>query len=289
MPLITNTLAVAGDTITATELNDKNDAVVSVFTDGVDADNVRHEGLDLPQFVRGTGGMAGIILVKAAQQSTGTSIGSGTAYAQSGDVNFREIAHDSGTEISFGAGGVALEDGDILRLYFGVFVDDLETTVRYPVSAYRENPCWLIYPQWDITSNSLTHYDEPPKQTSFTTVFTDGVAPLDAVGGETEYDSGDSGTDATIVIDHLAYQHDGASLIDVHPKSTSRFRGYSYINNTGSSITIYGLRLVIDGLFYPWYTSGEPKNRFVHVETDSGTDSITISKAYIIALVQRIS
>lgn len=290
MSLLVNTLVAPGDAITAAALNTKNDNIATVLTDGVDDRNVRHEGLDLPQFARSQGGQSGIITVRAEQQTNGCSIGAGTAYPMHATVNFLEISHNSGTRLSFGAGGVDLEPGDIIRCYFGVFVDEITATPRWPTSAYRQNPCWLVYMQWDTTSNALANWDAPPKQTDFTTVFTDGPAPLDAVGGETEYDGGNSGTHATIPIEHLVYASPtaGPVYVETSPDSTSRFRSYYYKNTTGSTITVYGLRLVVDGLYYPWYTAGEPKNRFCRVEADTDVgDEIMISTAYVQAIIQR--
>lgn len=291
MSLLVNTLVAPGDAITAAALNTKNDNIATVLTDGVDDRNVRHEGLDLPQFVRSQGGQSGIITVRVESQTNDCAFGNGTYYPMHATVNFLEIAHDSGTRLSFGAGGVDLEIGDVIRCYFGVMVDLITATAQWPTSTYRQNPCWLIYMQWDITSSALTHWEAPPKQTDFDVTFTDGPAPLDAVGGKTEYSGANTGTHATIPIEHITYSSPASGdtiYITTTPESSSRYRAYYYKNTTGATIKVYGLRLVIDGLYFPWYTAGEPTNRFCRVEADTDVgDKIMISTAYINAIVQR--
>lgn len=291
MPLVVNTPVEVGTSINAVALDLKNTVIETCLNSGVDDRNVRHEGLDLPQFVRSQGGQSGIVTVRAEQQTNGCAFGNGTYYPMHATVNFLEIAHDSGTRLSFGAGGVDMEVGDIIRCYFGVMVDLITATAQWPTSTYRQNPCWIVYMQWDITSNALTNWEAPPKQTDFDVTFTDGPGVLDAVGGKTEYSTSNTGTHATIPIEHIAYSSPAAGdeiYQNTTPESSSRYRAYYYKNVTQSTITVYGLRLVIDGLYFPWYTAGEPSNRFCRVEADTDVgDEIMISTAYIQAIVQR--
>lgn len=281
MSIVDNASAVKGDVVTIAYLNDKFDDIVIVTTSQIDDDNVRSEGIDRTTLKQnGLSTNAGIILVDASSQSNGVGPGSGTVYANTANHGQKaELSHGSGTRITWAA-GQALQNTDLLRVYWHVYIDEFNAEAR--VEPYRQHPCWLVWLQWDVTSNALANWTEVPNQAAFNTFYADGPAPLDAYGSPI------SSTSGTMTIPHgIQYLH-GPTVYDMtHPNSTFH-RGYFYQNNTGSTITIYGLRLVIDGLYFPWCTGTVSTNRFIHVYSDTVvTDDIKIAGCYMVSLVMR--
>lgn len=281
MSSVVNDSFTRGEVVNETDLNEKFTDVTTVTTAAMDAANVRNEALDRFQLTHNTAAAtADIILVRAESQSNGASHTAGTVYPATATRTNTELAHGAGSRITFGAGGQVLETNDVLRVYWHIWADDFAVTTT-PLAS-RSNACWLIWLQWDITSNALANWTEVPGQSAFMTNYgADGSALARVVGGEV------ISTAATMVVPHMARYHTGggaSAYLDIN--DWTAYRHYNY-KNTGGAVTIYGLRLIIDGLFYPWYTAGTPTNRFVHQEVDIYQDEIEIGPVYMIAIVQR--
>lgn len=283
MSSVVNDSFEAGELVIPADLNEKFTDVSTVTAAAMDGANLRNEALDRFQITHNTAAAtADIILVRAESQSNGASHTAGTVYPATETRTDTELAHDSGSRISFGVGGQVLETNDVLRVYWHLWVDNF--TVSETPLATRSNACWLVWLQWDITSNALANWVSVPGQASFTTDYGADGSPLTrVVGGPV------SSTAATMVIPHMARYSTGGGASDyLDINDWTAYRHYNYVN-TGGNITVYGLRLMIDGLFYPWYTAAEPTNRFVHQEDDPffQSDDIEVGPIYMIALVQR--
>ena len=283
MSIVDNLSAVRGTQIDQSYLNDKFDDINDVTTSLIDDDNVRSEGIDRTSLhLNGASTFSGIVLVDAKDQSNAVILGAGTAYTNTANHGQKaEINHGSGTRITWVAGRT-LEDSDLLRVYWHVHVDDIGYTVSNTL--YRQQPCWLVWLEWDITSNSLANWVPVTGQGGFNTLYGDGTGGLDAYGSPI------STTSATMTIPHYTRYYDNAgNVLDMGHENSSYHRAYFYQNNTGNTITIYGLRIVIDGLYFPWRTGTVTTNRFIHVYSDTITpgDTLTIGPAYMVAIVQR--
>ena len=305
MSRVTNTAFEIGTAPGVTLLNEKFSDIVTLTTGAVDDANVAEEGLDIEQLKYDRRGLSDAMrLVYLAKQATNVLPGAGTVYANTATRTVTEIAHGSGTRLSTGAAGKVLKDGDILEVHFSVLIDDVTTIDNFQAglaAAYRNSPCWLVWLQWDQTSNALANWVSPPKQGDFNTNYgAEFSAPYTIRGSTVAVVGGTGGTAATMPLQHLSYFYDGAvvdntqnppsATYNTPPKGMQQMRSYFYKNETGSDITLYGFRLVIDGLYYPWRTAGNTNNRFVHIETDPagalGQD-ITLSECYIAVKMQR--
>lgn len=283
MGTVDNKSFVRGEVITAVKLNGKMTDIQTETSGNLDSENLRNESLDRFNIKHNTVAVnAGIILKDARSKGNGASHTAGTVYPATQNRTNTELAHDAGTRISFGLAGKTLEDGDVLRVMWHVWED--QQNITKTSAADRQNSCWLIWLQWDITSNALVNFTEVPGQTDFMTDYgADGSALTRVRGGPV------SNTAATMVLPHMTRYNDSLpnSAYVAHPDLTA-YRVYEYVHS-GNAITLFGLRLIIDGLFYPWHTAGTPINRFVHQEPDPyfQSDDIEIGPAYMISVIQR--
>lgn len=283
MSTVVNDSFERGEVVTDAGLSAKFTDIASATSD-IDAANVRNESFDRFNLDHNAAASnAEIILKDARSQSNAASHTAGTVYPASETRTNRELAHASGTRITFGAAGKVIDDGDVLRVYWHVWADEYTKTTT--ASADRQNSCWLVWLQWDVTSNALANFTEVPGQSAFNTDYgADGSALARVVGGPV------SETAATMVLPHMTRYTDSVpSSAYVPYRDLTAFRVYEWVNDTGAPVTIYGLRIVMDGLFYPWYTAGTPINRFVHQEADPyfQSDDVEIGPAYMISVIQR--
>lgn len=258
------------DLITAAKLNSDNSDYSTLINNG----NVRVEGVDLVNMATVTTGEAGLILVDSRSQGNS---GATQAYSSTATPSRVELAHGAGTRLTYGAGGRTLIEGDVLRAYWNVVATDF--TLALEDAPYRY-AAWVIYLEWDITSNALANFVAVPGQGDFDSVYTDTV---NTTG------SSISLTRASMLIPHglRYYEPVGLANADIDHDHISMMRMYAY-QHTGATVTIFGMRLVIRGLCYPWYTAANPVNRIVQ-RTSGGRDqeSITIGAAQLIALIMR--
>lgn len=282
MSSVVNDSFIAGEIVSETDLNEKFTDVTTVTAAAMDGSNVRSEGLDRFQLVHnGASTTADIILIRAEQQANGVSHTAGTTYNATATRTNTELAGGSGSRIAF-VPSQTIEAGDVLRVYWHVWTDS--QTISNQPAAYRSHPCWLVWLQWDITSAALVNWTEVPNQHPFTTDYgAYGATGMDIVGDPIDE------TAATMVIPHMTrYDNGGGTTYISYPDWTG-FRHYNYVH-AGNSVTLHGLRLIIDGLFYPWSdASVGGANSFIHLEADglSATDSIEIGPVYMIAVLQR--
>lgn len=308
---VQNASFVPGTASTAALLNEKFTDIVTLTTGAIDDANVAEEGLDIEQFKYSQIATSGAIRLRYLdKQSTDVLPGSGTAYPNTATRTVTEIAHGSGTRLVTGATGTTLEDGDVLEVHFSTLIDGVTAIENFAAGlneVFRLFPCWLVWLQWDITSNALANWTEPPKQGNFNTDYGAESSGAYTIRGSTvAVVSGTGGTSATMPLQHISIFRGDSAFSNTRaqpgskpggddnyhlpPTGQQSMRSYFFKNETGSTITIYGFRLVIDGLYYPWRTAANLNNRLVHLETDPAGalgQNITLSECYIAAKIQR--
>lgn len=242
----------------------------------VNADNVRAEGVDYSTVEREVlTGEAGVILVDARVQHNGGA--TTQAYSSTATPSKAEISHGSGTRLTYGVSGQVIQEGDILRAYWQLVCTDFEISLQ---NSPRHRACWIVWLEWDITSNALGNWVAVPNQGDFLTPYTDVINTRG---------SAVAATPATMVIPHGLRYYDPVLTDnrDLAHDHFSAMRMYAY-RHTGADIRIYGLRMVIAGLCYPWYTAGTPTNRIVREESLGRTqESVTIGAAQLGTVLMR--
>jgi hypothetical protein len=255
-----------GDLADASRLN----ADFSAFaqTGAVDGSNLRDAALDLPQFANN------IIILNAAQVEVGTGAAGWQHNAPrtapssvAAPATKTPLVNGAGNPTPLGPFAWTLNAGDVLRVYW-----DLSVRPRYTGTPWTSGDgeiqieksgggnhtinmgahCWLVSLQWDVTSGSLTNFVEVSGQTSYTS----------AVGGRTGGKLSDSPASvpvpawklSTTNIDNGAWG--GSSTeIDEGPGWTSACGAWYYL--PPAPITVYGIRLVIHGIYHPAQTATE--------------------------------
>lgn len=258
------------DQITAANLNAANADYSTLINEA----NVRAEGVDLVNMATVSTGESGLILVDARSQG---NAGATQAYTSTATPSRVELSHGAGTRVTYGAGGRTLLADDVLRAYWQVVATDFSVALENLPYRYA---AWVVYLEWDITSNALANWTAVPGQGNFDSVYTDTA---NTTGSNINV------TRATMVIPHglRYYEPIGAGNLDIEHEHIPMMRMYAY-QHTGGTVTLYGLRLVIRGLCFPWYTAGNPANRIVQ-RTSGGRDqeSVTIGAAQLVALIMR--
>jgi len=276
-----------GDTLTAAALNEKFTDVATATTGSLDADNFAPESIDYPHFdLNGSSGKSDVVLRGWALGDNGVGRSGGTDYESLEDDNPpEEVDHGSGTRASFGSAGQQLSPGDVLRVHWSLFVEDytIYTAGLFTgVLGDTPQPAWLCWLQWDITSNALANWTEVPNQTDFASAFGAG-----AEGGNTD------DAQATLVIPHGHITNTVPATAYTHkqrPDSTHH-RAWTYERPANAAtVTIYGVRMVIAGLYHPSYqTRTGSKNSFERDVASPGWsgEAIRIANARLGALVMR--
>lgn len=265
-----NKSPIRGTTITTDDLNEKFSDITEVTSGHLNQDNFRNESVDQPHlvFTDSTSGAQDYILKGYGTMSNecwqapwnkGTGIlASGEIksenYTHSAASNVRALSHTNpgpafapttspASTLDLSSSPLSFAYGDTLRVYWELEVltrqSSIDTTadVPYPYSTIDFPAFWLVWLQWDIGSG----WTEVPNQASFTS--------------DPTYVKDSNSSHGTMVIPHeWAVNKElfdgnaplaGMALdaLDVGHRSAW------YYKNPGSTVTVSGLRLVIDGLF----------------------------------------
>jgi hypothetical protein len=161
------------------------------------------------------------------------------------------------------SGGLSVAAGDILRVYWNLSVSS-EWSVSDPLdpdgvggaagSPYQDDPlavgryetsdwCWVIHLEWDITSSSLSNWDAVPGQADF-----QSTSPIAAGSGAL------SQMEAASVVEAFSFFRNGTG-IEVLPRGWRPATG-GYFREFNSPVTIYGLRLVVSGVYKAYKAAG---------------------------------
>jgi hypothetical protein len=264
MSRINNAVIEAGDSLSASDLNSRFTAFSQ--NNALNATNTRDAAFDLPQM-----------------QSTGF-MGKHFAHADIGKSDFHHAAPvvvasytgatyptphvvedgtGTATVLSLGASGWALEaNKDIMRVYWDLSVRATYSgtpwtgggalgsfSIAGGTTVATSASCWVMWLEWDITSNALATWAPVTGQQSFNANFTGALygAALSQVG-------------ATSVIPVWIQHVDGATDGVIGGGSLVNrelyWRGISgtYYALPGGNVTVYGLRLVVAGIAHPYHS-----------------------------------
>ena len=249
----------------------------------LNAYNTRDQAFDLPHI------NAPIILNQKSVALANTSILHGPLNISTAPVTTNSaapittaVANRAGTQtpLDLSSAPWSMVDGDVLRVWWNLSVNPYYTgtpwAVALPAAAlgqisvpligggntlgYDSLYCWVIYLQWDITSAGLLNWTAVPGQTAFNSAIDTHVGGTVAdmpassvVSAWTVYEPGNADEGEIPV----------GGAVGVEQKWFSNYGMWAY-PATGA-VTIYGLRLVITGVFHPWHrTTGSNENSLVY-------------------------
>lgn len=259
-----------GDPASAAQLN----AAYSDFSQlgAVDQLNTRDSAFDLAHFQAPATGNGPVVI-----RSDSANVGTGDIYHSASPVAPASIAAPptktvvSGV-LSYGANGQVLADGQVLRVYFNLAVrpkytntpwDSVGALGKYdvPVRPTTGPPpnifisdnahFWLVQLEWDITSSALINWVPVDGAGNF-----NGVVVAGRSGQSLQTMRGCACVPAWNLT-HNRWR-DGTivsptpGILDRRIGWTSASSGYVLLKNPLTARTIYGLRLVIHGIYHPY-------------------------------------
>lgn len=271
---------VAGDTVTATNLNDTyNDYAQSGgIVSGLDERNVRDQAFDLPHCTN-------LSIVKNQKTSllgnAGLTGGGSPTTLTSATVTpvLHPVQTSGGTQtiLDLSSSPWTIGTADILRVWWNLSVYSEFTGTPwlsagakglYAVNATAGAPfaisdglhCWLVYLEWDITSSGLTNWEPVSGQLAPTTTYdgNEGVRLSDMAASSVispwalhSFAFGDGGT--------MPAGNTGSS------ENHGWFANYGmWAHAPGAAVTVYGIRVIIAGLVHPAHrTAGDNENLLV--------------------------
>lgn len=254
MSKVTNENFVAGDTISSSDVDDKfND--INTATDGVlDENNVTRECIDIQHPETG-------LFIKNVSHSIDTNSdahtsGQGTVEIKAGTLKCR---------FDFTPNGLELEAGDLLRVHWTLFVSSQAigfngyTKAGFAATHDTAGACWLAWLQWDDTDNTLTNWEAVDGQED----------PTRAAGVNTmNCDNTEATTPIPLCV--VYYDAGGDEVLEYARAALGdRFqvRGSYNYRHSGATRTIYGLRLVLDGVWRGAYSA--PNSLFLYNDGDA--------------------
>lgn len=267
MSLIKNDSFEPGKTILSSEVNAKFTDAETATAD-LDATNVRNEGIDRKNIDD-----AGIL---RHWYQTANGVTTSTNYVLREGRNAFYLAHGTGMEISFGAGGIAVGDDEMLRLHYSVVLEKID---NYTWAPGPTNEFVTFFPVWDITSNALANYETLPDHMDLLTDRGAGDIFMPVVPSGAD----ENQTDGYIVLQ--AYGNDdGAGAYWI---VRTGHGSWTWLNETGSSQTIYGIKIYGRGLLTLNYNTGTSEQSWYYSTTAGDTEDIHVERAQATAMVLR--
>ena len=146
-----------GTPTNAAAANAKFTDITTATTTSLSKLNVRAQGVDLPN-ISSTG------LVQDFSYYNNSGVGVVLPWVIVNDgADAAPIAGVGGSaEISYGAGGITLAAGDILRIQFSVALESHNgggSFGNYQPPDAQTNPIAVAFVMWDVTSNALANYE----------------------------------------------------------------------------------------------------------------------------------
>jgi hypothetical protein len=285
MSRFTRALPQPGTAITAAALNldFAQFEVASVGNGPIDQTNLREAAVDLPTLDLGDA----FVLQTLESETLANPEGFHVQYFEvpsttAGPATLRPIENIGAVEtnLDLGTSGATVSPGDVLRVYWHLscksewsvsdpvapggpgstspYTDEFNNTGRFDTSDW----CWVIHLQWDITSNALTDWEEVPEQGDF-----QGTSPLAA--GSCYL----SALSAASVVEAFSLFRDNVSY-EVVQRGWRPATGAFYYQPDGS-VTVYGLRLVVHGIYKPYKVAsgGDTLNALVLDEAVAHADT----------------
>jgi len=254
-----------GDLADATRLN--TDFGAFSQAGAIDAANLRDAAIDLPQLG------SGIITLNAATKIVGTGA-AGWRHPASPSVPSAVVTPATKFPLVDGAGNPTplgpiawtINPGEVLRVYWDLSVKPEYTGTPWTgagamgkydipqgagtINAYDGAHFWLVSLQWDVTSAALVNWTEVSGQSAYTS----------AVGGTVGGRTSDSPASVPIPAwllesrNVLNGEASGAYVAVGNPLYWTSANGAWYYVPSGT-ITVYGLRLVIHGVYHSGQTA----------------------------------
>tara|TARA_R100001594_G_scaffold137682_1_gene180889 strand:+ start:96 stop:914 length:819 start_codon:yes stop_codon:yes gene_type:complete len=268
MSVIKNTGVKRGDKLTSAALNAEFTAVNTAFT--MDDDNFRTEAIDQPAFnTNPNHGRSGIIL----KDANSYIVQSGTLTIQA-NTNAINAVPQAATEVGAQAVVITANQNDILRVYWQY---DFNTTgnLSSPIGVDRQHLCWAMYLEWKTSSGGA--YTPVTGQNDLEDTLNDGST--------TRYGSISSNLRATSLDYHVIQFRENASDQAVYP---GRRMGYGqYFYKFTSDTTLYGLRLVVRGIYEPIYDTTSSNNAIASTQAAGPVHTMVIYRTDLSFLLMR--
>lgn len=292
MSTITNASFVGGETLSTADIDQKFQDITDATTASLNNDNIRDQSIDLAQmesqFLNGKSGIQ-LVTLKYGSIGTNNDLISNLGYA----VNRTglPLLDSTGTPTALVV-NATLDTDDLLRVYFSGRVKTT-TTVSNANSSPQSNACWCFWLQWDITDDTLTNWTEVPNQGNWSNTIAGSryAEPTDVVLSST------NGIAATAIVPHFytVDKNDGTGNHVVKNFRRNNVNGTYYYKNTGASVTIYGLRVVVGGVYRGFWhqnASGTVRRNYLEYTTETTyvepTDTINVYNMQCSALIQRV-
>lgn len=263
MSRITNASFTPGTVISSTDVNAKFTDVATASA-SIDEDNVRNEGIDRIN-IDDTG------MVKYWYTTTNAAT-SGTLYSED-ELDAFAISHDGDMELDFGAAGITLADGEMLRLKYTLNVEKVLKTG----SAVTQYDLFCAFPTWDITDNTLANYEALP----------DHLDLLPTIAAATNFPIEDAGGGTlNLTSGYTVWPLIGAADVPGYAIHRTALGNWSYLNDTGGNIIIYGIRLYGRGPFIMYWDAANSLKTFRATGVGDALD-VTIERGQMFAQVLR--
>ena len=299
MSRINRARIVDGDETTAASLNDRFDDFSQA--NAVDQFNLRDAAVDLPQL--GTGFQAPFMqsdnlgksdLLHDAPVSFAAQ--TSTPYTTPHVLHSGSISNPTFATYS---GGLTVTTSDVMRIYWSLSVKAVVRNEPYRqgmqfntiagtggggnFDVSTSAGCFVAWLQWDITSASLTNFEEVPGQGDFKT----------AVGSF--YGNSLQSCQATTVIPlwsvYMRNVNNGDSSSGTTEEATAAgWRGISgtWHHKPGTNRTIYGLRVVLLGVMHPRRASAGTVNTLVHDIAPGTNVDLNYTGGRLVTFVNRV-
>lgn len=266
MSIIKNTGIKRGDKLTATELNAEFTSANSAFT--MDGDNFRNEAIDQPSLdTQNNNGQSGTIL----KDANSYTLQSGTLTV-SANENADTVAPEAATEIGAQAVTIVAKEDDIFRVYWQYDFNTAGNDSAAPIDV-DQRLCWAVWLEWKTSSGG-----------SYAPVT--GQGDLDnaiTVSSATRYGELSSNMRATSLDMHCIQFRESVTNQAVYPGRRGGYGQY-YFKFTGDT-TLYGLRLMVRGIYEPVYAT--TSNAIKSVAAASGIHSMVFYRADLSFLLMR--
>ena len=270
MAIIKNTGIKRGDKLKSAELNAEFTAVNTAFT--MDDQNFRNEALDHTSFnTSSTTGKAGIILKGANTYNIRNS----TLTVQA-NTNAVTIAPQAATQIGEETGILlSCAENDILRVYWHYQFKTTGNNSAAPIGVDHQGLCWPIWLEWQTSSPGS--YSPVPGQGDLNDSLT--------VSAGTRYGNSSSALKATSIEYHAIQFRNNSANQSVYPERRMGYGQFFY--KFTSATTIHNLRLMVNGIYEPVYSTSSSLNALISTEAAGTVHTIEIYDAQVSFLLMR--
>ena len=244
MSKISNILPKEGDALSSTDLNALFTAWTGATSTAMNEDNAANQSVDITNLdLQATTGQAGFVLKNMQGHNISNPSGVTVATEQTvGSAPPFYVVNNS--TFSFGASGKTIATNDFLRIYYHLRVGDTTYGTDFPANANTMNRCWAVWLEYASSwSGSPSGWVPVPGQGNFNVV-------INTVGSNTLYGLRLNAMQATTIIPHSMGCEDSTSAGNYLRINTDAqdFNGQYYLK-AGATLTWYGLRLRLGGIF----------------------------------------